>query len=93
MRISYDPEVDAMYIALVEGDHECRTVRLTDQIALDFGDRETLVGIEILDAKKVLGRGKLPKVIVDNLTLSAAGRMREREEPKTSSRQRVRKAG
>ncbi|HHT9144835.1 MAG: DUF2283 domain-containing protein [Candidatus Brocadiaceae bacterium] len=28
MKISYDPEVDALYIRLIEGEYECRTLRL-----------------------------------------------------------------
>ena len=67
MRISYDPEADALYITLVDGKHQGRTVNLTSEIALDFAKGEVLVGIEILDAKEVLGNGKLPKVILDNI--------------------------
>ena len=51
MKISYDPEVDALYIRLMEGPYECRTVRLNEEIALNIGPGETLVGIEILDAR------------------------------------------
>ena len=72
MRISYDPEVDALYIRLVEGEQECRTLRLNDEIALNIGPGETLVGIEILDAKEVLGKGELPEVVLENLTLAPA---------------------
>ncbi len=72
MKISYDPEVDAVYIRLVEGEHECRTVRLNDEIALNIGPGEVLVGIEILDAKEVLGRGDLPRVVIENLAVSSA---------------------
>ncbi|MFB3072916.1 MAG: DUF2283 domain-containing protein, partial [bacterium] len=35
MRISYDAQVDALYIRLVEGPQECRTVRLSEEVALD----------------------------------------------------------
>ena len=72
MRISYDSEVDALYIRLIEGEHECRTVRLNDEIALNIGPGEQLVGIEILDAKDTLGAGELPQVVVDNLKIHAA---------------------
>lgn len=72
MRISYDSEVDALYIRLVEGEQQCRTVRLTDEISLNIGADEMLVGIEILDAKRVLGQGDLPRVVVDNLPFAAA---------------------
>ena len=67
MRISYDDEIDALYIRLIEGPQECRTVRLNDEIALNIGPGETLVGIEILDAKQVVGQGQLPSVILENL--------------------------
>ncbi|MEO5804445.1 MAG: DUF2283 domain-containing protein [Verrucomicrobiota bacterium] len=72
MKISYDSEVDAMYIRLIDGEHECRTVRLNDEVALNIGAGEKLVGIEILDAKAVLAAGKLPQIIVENLPLAAA---------------------
>ena len=72
MKITYDEEVDALYIRLVDDQHQCRTVRLTDAIALDFGPGEELLGIEILDAKRVLGKGQVPEVIVDHLPVSAA---------------------
>ena len=72
MRISYDPEVDALYIRLLEGDYECRTLRLNDEIALNIGPDEVLVGIEIVDAKQVLGKGELPSVVLENLVPEAA---------------------
>jgi uncharacterized protein YuzE len=67
MKISYDPEVDALYIRLIDGDHECRTMRLNEEIALNIGPNETLVGIEILDAKEVLGCGELPPLVLENI--------------------------
>lgn len=72
MKISYDPEVDALYIRLIEGEQECRTLRLNEEIALNIGPGETLVGIEILDAKEVLGKGELPQVVLENLPLAPA---------------------
>ncbi len=72
MKISYDPEIDALYIRLIEGKHECRTVRLNEEIALNIGPGETLVGIEILDAKQVLGKGILPAVELENVQLAEA---------------------
>lgn len=72
MKISYDPEADALYIRLVEGEYECRTLRLNDEIALNIGPGEMLVGIEILDAKEVLGKGQLPKVVLENVALAPA---------------------
>ena len=69
MRITYDKETDALYIRLVEGRHECRTLRLTDEIALNIGEKEMLVGIEILDAREILSdkSGNLPPLILENV--------------------------
>jgi uncharacterized protein YuzE len=72
MRISYEPEIDALYIRLVEGPQECRTLRLSDEIALNLGPGETLVGIEILDAKETLGKGELPRVVLENVPFAVA---------------------
>ena len=67
MKISYDQETDSLYIRLVDGHHECRTLRLSDEIALNIGAGEILVGIEILDAKEILGAGHLPQVVLENI--------------------------
>jgi uncharacterized protein YuzE len=67
MRLSYDSEVDALYIRLLEGEYQCRTLRLTDEISLNLGPGEELVGIEVLDAKDVLGKGVVPTVVLENL--------------------------
>ena len=72
MKISYDAEVDALYIRLLDGPRQCRTVRLSDEVALNMGRGEQLVGIEVLDAKRVLGSGQLPRLIVENITLGTA---------------------
>ena len=78
MKISYDPEADALYIRLIEGKQECRTLRLNEEAALDVGPGETLVGIEILDASHVLGEGELPVVELINVR-TAAGVAIERQ--------------
>ena len=68
MRISYDAEVDALYIRLVEGPQECRTVRLSEEVALDLGPGERLVGIEVLEASRVLGAKLTEPIELENLT-------------------------
>ena len=72
MTISYDSEVDALYIRLVEGKHQCRTLQLTDEIALNIGENELLVGIEVLDATQVLGSGNIPNVVLENIAFTVA---------------------
>jgi uncharacterized protein YuzE len=72
MKISYDPEADAMYIELVQDVEQVRTVRLSDSVALDFGKGEVLAGIEILDAKENIGKGQIPPIILHNLNYQVA---------------------
>jgi uncharacterized protein YuzE len=72
MKITYDAEVDAVYIQLIDGQPQSRTLRLTEEIALNIGADEVLVGIEVLDARAILGHGQTPKLIVENLTPTAA---------------------
>ncbi|MEZ2236251.1 DUF2283 domain-containing protein [Microcoleus sp.] len=72
MKISYDSEIDALYIRLVEGKHQCRTLQLTEEIALNIGENELLVGIEVLDAIQVLGSGNVPNVVLENIAFTVA---------------------
>jgi uncharacterized protein YuzE len=73
MKISYDREVDALYIKLLDSSHGCQTLRLNDEIALNIGPGETLVGIEVLNAKYVFGAEELPDLVVENVRLAASG--------------------
>jgi uncharacterized protein YuzE len=72
MKISYDEKYDTMYIKLVDEPVECRTLQLSEDVALNIGPNEKLVGIEILDAKQVIGQGKVPSVVLDNLKQAVA---------------------
>ena len=68
MKIRYDPEVDALYISFKKGPTEVTTLRLTEDVALDFGPGEEIVGIEMLDASEHLGLERTqPKVMLENL--------------------------
>lgn len=67
MKISYDKEADALYIRLLEGQFQCRVVRLTDDIALDFAAGERLVGIEVLGASRLFETPDAPVVDLKDL--------------------------
>lgn len=56
MRITYDPEGDALYIAFGEGPATVEEVG--EGIALDWDAEGKLLGIEILDASKRLSDPK-----------------------------------
>jgi uncharacterized protein YuzE len=67
MKITYDKEVDALYIRLLEGQYQSRVVRLTDDIALDFAAGEKLVGIEVLGASRLFEKPEAPTVELQHL--------------------------
>ncbi len=67
MKITYDKEADALYIPLLGGEYECRVVRLTEDIALDFAAGERLVGIEILSASRLFKRPDAPVIEIKDL--------------------------
>ena len=70
MKIKYDKDADALYIRLLEGEHECRVVRLTSDIALDFARGEELVGIEVLGASRMFERPDRPSIVLEHLLAS-----------------------
>ncbi len=71
MKISYDKKIDAMYIYLTSNKKRItETKELDDGWIADYAGEE-LVGIEILDASKVLG-SKLGLKSVDRSNYSAA---------------------
>ncbi len=54
MRIRYDYKVDALYIRLREGDIE-DSDEVSKGVVMDYDEAGVLMGIEILDASRVLG--------------------------------------
>ena len=62
MRISYDREVDALYIRFKET--TVTTKHLEDGIALDYDAADRLAGIEILDAMKRLENPEMFKQVI-----------------------------
>ena len=70
MKISYDPQVDALYIRFVEGPIECEVLQINDRVALNLGPGERVIGIEVLDASEVLDLTDRA-VVLENLIASA----------------------
>ncbi len=69
MKITYDPEVDALYIRFLDDPSEVTTQRLSDDIAVDYAPNGEIAGIEVLDASEHVFRpGDEKTVIVENLT-------------------------
>jgi uncharacterized protein YuzE len=68
MKISYDSQVDALYISFKRGPTQVTTVRLNEDVAVDLGPGEEVVGIEVLGASETLGINReSPKLVLENL--------------------------
>jgi len=71
MKVKYDPKVDAAYISFKKRPVEVTTMRITEDIAVDFGPAEEIVGIEVLDASKHLELSpEHPSIELENLACS-----------------------
>ena len=71
MRISYDPTSDALYIRFVEGPVQCEVIRLNEQVAVNIGPGEQVIGIEVLDASEVMDGLAERKVSLENLSAAS----------------------
>ena len=70
MRITYDSEVDALYIRFIET--TVTTNHVAEGIVVDYADDGRIAGIEILDAAKRLGSKEVfRKVTLEDLALHA----------------------
>lgn len=73
MRISYDPEVDALYIRFIDGPVEVTTHQLSEDIAVNFAPDSEVVGIEILSASEhVFHKGGERRLVLENLVAEVA---------------------
>ena len=52
MNILYDDKTDLLYIRLDDRKQEVINRRVSEDIVLDIGENEKVIGIEILDASK-----------------------------------------
>ena len=59
MQISYNDKSDLLYIRLDEQTHNVINRRVSEDIVLDIGDEDRIIGIEILDASKHVALDRL----------------------------------
>lgn len=62
MRLEYDKDADAAYIYLkfpIKDGEAKNTIELNENIILDFDSQKKLIGVEILDASKILSKKSL----------------------------------
>ena len=69
MKISYDKLTDAMYVSLKKGRYS-HSKKVTDSILVDLSKKNEVIGLEILDASKNVGKVKSGKIEVDYLPKS-----------------------
>jgi uncharacterized protein YuzE len=71
VRITYDAEVDALYIRFVET--TVTTEHVAEGIALDFAADGRLAGVEILDARARFGDPDVfRRVVLEDVALASA---------------------
>ncbi len=68
MKITYDKEVDALYIRFLET--TVTTKHLADGLAADFDADGNLADVEVLDAARKLGPEALRQVTLENIAIS-----------------------
>jgi uncharacterized protein YuzE len=61
MRVILDPDGDAAYFYLNEGISEVKTIWITEDLSVDLGPNEELVGLEVLSAARHLGLTRATK--------------------------------
>jgi len=59
MNILYNDKTDLLYLRLDDRKQEVINTRVCDDIVLDIGENDRIVGIEILDASKHVTLDKL----------------------------------
>ena len=71
MRITYDQDVDALYIRFIET--TVTTQQIAEGIAVDYDSQGRIAGIEILDTVKRFGSKDIfKKVTLEDLALHSA---------------------
>lgn len=68
MRITYDTEVDALYIRFIET--SVTTQHVAEGIAVDYAADGCIAGVEILDARKRFGDAEVfRRVVLEDIAL------------------------
>ncbi len=62
MQTHYNSKIDLLYLRLTPEKQKVTNIQVTDDIILDIGEGDKIVGIEILDASKHVNLEKLMPV-------------------------------
>ena len=61
MRVRFDPDADALYIRLAEG-KVSESAEVSPGIVLDYDAESRVVGIEVLEAGKLMSASELRRI-------------------------------
>ncbi len=70
MKITYDPEADALYIELREA-QAADSMDIEEGVTVDLDSDGHIIGLEVLDASERLTRQELTNLSYENLLLAA----------------------
>ncbi len=71
MRITYDSEVDALYIRFIEA--PVITKHVAEGVAVDYTEDGRIAGIEVLDAHKRFGTPEVfRRIVLEDIALAKA---------------------
>ena len=65
MRVTYDARHDLLYLRFDDRTQEVVNKRLSDEIVLDVGENDVIVGLEFLDASKHMNLSQILPVEYD----------------------------
>ena len=65
MNISYDDKKDLLYIRLDDKAQDVINKRVSEDVVLDIGEKNRIIGIEIIDASKHVSLEKLLPIKYD----------------------------
>jgi len=68
MKIEYDREADALYVQFKEA-YVADNIDVEKGISIDLDEKRQIVGIEILDASKILRLSDLVNITIENLPI------------------------
>jgi uncharacterized protein YuzE len=71
MKVTYDKKTDLLYIRLDETRQEVINKCVTEDIVLDIGKDDKIVGIEILEASAHVDLGKILPILHEGIKVSA----------------------
>jgi uncharacterized protein YuzE len=70
MNIFYNDKTDLLYIRLDNNEHDIINKRITENIVLDLGENEKIIGIEILDASKYVNLESLLPIKYESIKMA-----------------------